>query len=117
MQAAAISSKHFLNTSNNLKMPDKSEKEKRKEIMNELRKKAEEEFENSLPMSRGNFKKMFDFLDKYLSENDCDHTTALTETFLTQNNIVDKNNILSWLKSKGGQCDCEILANVEEQFE
>ncbi|WP_374760238.1 DUF2695 domain-containing protein [Dyadobacter pollutisoli] len=24
---------------------------------------------------------------------------------------------MQWLSDKGGYCDCEILANVEEQFE
>ena len=66
-------------------MPDKSEKEKRKEILNELRKKAEEEFENSLPMNRCSFKNLFDYLDAELGEKGCDHKCTLTFTFLRKN--------------------------------
>ena len=44
-------------------MANKSEKERRKQLLNDLHKKANEEFKNSLPMSRDNFKKLFDYLD------------------------------------------------------
>ena len=98
-------------------MPDKSEKEKRKEILDNLRKKADEKFENSLPMDRKYFKNLFDFLDKELEGKGCDHTSLLTQTFLTHHKIENADKILEWLSEKGGYCDCEILANVEEQFE
>ena len=68
-------------------MPDKSEKERLKEIMNSLRKKADEEFENNFPMDRGIFNNLFDFLDEELGEKRCDHKSTLTKTFLIKNNI------------------------------
>ena len=37
--------------------------------------------------------------------------------FLEQLDIENVNDVLEWLANKGGYCDCEILANVEEQFE
>ncbi|HLO43418.1 MAG TPA: DUF2695 domain-containing protein [Leadbetterella sp.] len=98
-------------------MPDKSEKERRKQIMDDLKNKADQKFESSLPMSRDNFKKLFDHLDTLLSDKDCDDTNSLTNTFLLQSNIENVNEILHWLADHGGYCDCEILANVEEQFE
>jgi len=58
-------------------MPDKTEKNRRNKILSDLRKKAAEEFESSLPMSRDNFKKLFDYLDSELSENDCDDTNPV----------------------------------------
>ena len=98
-------------------MPDQNEKNKRKQILSDLRKKSKEEFENSLPMSRDNFKNLFDYLDTELRENDCDDTNRLTRSYLDQMGIVNSQEVLVWLGEKGGYCDCEILANVEEQFE
>lgn len=65
-------------------MTDKSEKERRKSILNNLRIKAKQEFEDSLPTSRDNFKKLFDFLDTELEKNECDDTNSLTKHFLTK---------------------------------
>ncbi|QRR02198.1 DUF2695 domain-containing protein [Dyadobacter sandarakinus] len=96
---------------------DKSEKDFRKQIQNDLRKKAAEEFEASLPMSRAKFEELFDYLDEELQEQSCDDTPALTKTFLENENIANIDEVVKWLADEGGYCDCEILANVEEQFE
>jgi len=98
-------------------MADKSEKERRKEILNNLRTNAKQDFEDSLPTSRDNFKLLFDYLDIELEKRECDDTYALTRTFLNQINLDNSDIILEWLADKGGHCDCEILGNVEEQFE
>jgi hypothetical protein len=98
-------------------MPDKNEKERRRQIMDKLRKKADEEFELNIPMSQELFKKLFDYLDKELTDNDCDNTLKLTEQFLTDNKIISADKIIEWLVENGGGCDCEVLANVEEMFE
>ena len=98
-------------------MPDKSNKERRKQIMDDLKNKAEQEFESSLPMSSDNFKILFDYLDTHLNDKGCDDTNTLTKTFLLQSNIEKLDEVLEWLADHGGYCDCEILANVEEQFE
>lgn len=96
---------------------DKNEKERRKQIRNELRQKQQEEFENSLPMDRKYFENLFDYLDNQLEKTGCDDTHKLTTGFLKKNKIMNVENILSWLAENGGYCDCEILANVEEKFE
>ena len=66
-------------------------------------------------MSCEQFQKLFDFLDKELGN--CDNTRKLTDKFLSENNIKEKEKTLGWLKENGGHYDCEVLANVEEQFE
>ncbi|MBS1736002.1 MAG: DUF2695 domain-containing protein [Bacteroidetes bacterium] len=98
-------------------MPDKSEKERRKQIMDELKKQADQKFESNLPTSRENFKKLFDYLDTELSDTNCDDTNGLTKSFLVQINVENVDEVLKWLTEHGGYCDCEILSNVEEQFE
>lgn len=96
---------------------DKSEKERRKQIMNELREKQQKAFEQSLPINRIIFKNLFDYIDNQLEENGCDDTAKLTTEFLKKNKIENIETILNWLAANGGYCDCEILANVEEKFE
>lgn len=95
---------------------DKNEKERRKQIRNGLRQKQHEEFENSLPMDRKVFEKLFDYLDYQLVKMDCDDTNTLAAEFLKKNKIMNIENVLGWLAENGGYCDCEILANVEEKF-
>ena len=85
--------------------------------MDDLKKKADHEFECSLPTSRENFIKLFDHLDIQLGDKDCDDTNGLTKTFLVQTNVENVDEVLEWLAEHSGYCDCEILANVEEQFE
>lgn len=96
---------------------DKNEKERRKQLRNELRQKQHEEFENSLPVDRKIFEKLFDYLDQQLEKNGCDDTRKITMEFLKKNNITNVENVITWLAEHGGYCDCEILANVEEKFE
>ena len=98
-------------------MSDKNEKERRRKILQNLKNAAKQEFEATLPMTRHQFKQLFDHLDTALNENECDDTFKLTETFLQQAGIVNIPQVKEWLKSNGGYCDCEILANVEEKFE
>lgn len=98
-------------------MTDKIDKERRKQIRNDLRKKALEEFENSLPMTRDNFKGLFDHLDNELNELGCDDDQTITKHYLSIIGIQNIEDVLVWLIDHGGYCDCEILANVEEQFE
>lgn len=93
------------------------EKERKKQLIKEFKHKQKEEFEQSLPMERILFEKLFDYLDNKLEENDCDDTNKLATQFLKNNKIENIQTVLSWLSENGGYCDCEILANVEEKFE
>jgi len=98
-------------------MPDKSEIERRKQIARELKLKAKQEFDNSLPTSIENFKALFDYLDKQLFKNDCDHSLKSSINFLQSQKLDNTQVITEWLKDNGGSCDCEVLANVEEKFD
>lgn len=63
-------------------MPDKNEIERRKQITKELKLKARQEFEKSLPMAHENFKDLFYYLDKQLTDRACDHSLKLSNDFL-----------------------------------
>jgi len=97
-------------------MTTKSEKENRKDILRQLREKEKADFNKSLPMDKETFKELFDYLDEGLGEG-CDHTMTMTLDFLKQKEIKNIDEVVEWLNDKGGYCDCEVLANVEEMFE
>lgn len=98
-------------------MPDKNEKERRKQILADLKNEARQDFETRLPMNKESFRRLFDYLDTELTDKACDNTNNLTKTFLVQSNIQNVDKVLEWLAEQSGYCDCEILANVEEQFD
>jgi len=92
-------------------------KDRRKQIREELRLKAQQELDRGLPMYREKFKELFDHLDITLNEQGCDDDHALTISFLKSANVQNTGDVIAWLKDHGGYCDCEVLANVEEIFE
>jgi len=98
-------------------MPDKNERERREQLRDILRDKAEAEFNASLPMSRALFMALFDYLDTKMGVEGCDHTLRLTNHFLAETSVNNTPAVREWMADKGGYCDCEVLANVEELFE
>jgi malonyl CoA-acyl carrier protein transacylase len=97
-------------------MKTKLEKENRKEILRQLKEKEKADFNKSLPIDKGTFLELFEYLDQRLEEG-CDHMMTLTLDFLNQKEIKNIDEVVEWLNEKGGYCDCEVLANVEERFE
>jgi hypothetical protein len=97
-------------------MSGQSEKDKRKEIVGQLKAKEKENFDNSLPMDKVIFQEMFDRLDENLGD-ECDHSLTMTTEFLTQKGIENIDKVVEWLNDNGAYCDCEVLMNVEEKFE
>ncbi|RYZ18645.1 MAG: DUF2695 domain-containing protein [Chitinophagaceae bacterium] len=95
-------------------MPSQDEKERRKQILDELTKKQQKEFNDSLPLSREKFQQLLDFLDAEL--DDCDDTLKFTKEFLSQEKVPNVEDVIKWLEEHGGYCDCEVLANIEEHF-
>ncbi|WP_293313813.1 DUF2695 domain-containing protein [Pedobacter sp. UBA5917] len=94
-----------------------ADKDMRKQIRNELRLKAQKEFEESLPMTIDKFKSLFDYLDLALQKEKCNDDHCLTIRFLNLIAIDNIDDVISWLLDNNGFCDCETLVNVEEHFE
>jgi hypothetical protein len=67
----------------------------------------------SIPMPVQNLRDLFDHLDSEGAE--CDHTLRVTTAFLQQRGL-DVERIVLWLGEHGGYCDCEVLANVGDEF-
>ena len=93
------------------------ERQKRKEARKVLAQKELDDFRASLPMEEKHFVALFHFLEKALQEHPCNHTLRYTTLFLTENKEPDPEKVITWLTSHGGYCDCEVLCNVEEQFD
>lgn len=91
-------------------------KEDKKRLLNEYKKRERESFEKSLPMSKNLFVDLFDYLDENLEEYGCQHDFTLTLSFLEDNNC-DVDTVIEWLLENGAGCDCEVLFNIEENFE
>jgi coproporphyrinogen III oxidase-like Fe-S oxidoreductase len=82
-------------------------------------KKAWREQENqkllaSIPMPKEELKALFDHLDVSLAQS-CDHTLRLTTAFLESKKL-EVQRVVPWLREHCGYCDCEVLANVEDEF-
>lgn len=98
-------------------MTNNSDKSRKKELKDEWKKKQQEIFEKSLPMSREQFQKLFDYLDYIAQEKECDNTLRFTKRFLIENVGENGDAVIKWLNNNGAYCDCEILFNIEELFQ
>ena len=92
-------------------MPDKSEKQRRKQIVHSLRDESRRKTVERFPASAAVLKALFDALDDKLSESECDDSLRLTRGIISEKNL-DEAPILNWLETNGGHCDCEVL-NLE----
>ncbi|HEY3402723.1 MAG TPA: DUF2695 domain-containing protein [Ohtaekwangia sp.] len=97
-------------------MSEQSEKDRKKEIVRQLKAKEKEDFHNALPMGKEIFQELFNHLDENLGDG-CDHSLSMTTEFLKEKGIENIDKVSEWLNDNGGYCDCEVLANVEEKFE
>jgi len=68
----------------------------------------------AMPISQNKLAQLFEYLDGALSVG-CDHSLRFTRQFL-QDHDLPEATILPWLGECGGFCDCEVLANVEQEW-
>ncbi len=95
-------------------MPEKSERLRRKEVLREVASKKRAEAEMQLPMSLAQLHGLLGALDKALAGG-CDHSLQHTQAYLKSQNLASEK-VVPWLQEHGGFCDCEVLANVEEEW-
>lgn len=91
-------------------------KEDKRRALAEYKRRQKEAFLASLPMPEKLFRELFDYLDEQLGEQDCQDDLRFTEAFLNDCDC-DAEEVLEWLEDHGSGCDCEVLANIEEQFD
>jgi hypothetical protein len=75
-----------------------------------------EAFLQEMPFSPAVARTFFDKVDDALKADSCRHdlrhTLAACEEL-----ALSPDALLPWLYERGGGCDCEVIANVEEQVE
>lgn len=96
-------------------MPEKAEKLRRKAITRELAASKRAEAERELPMSLVQLRGLFSALDQALIEG-CDHTLRFTNEYLRTNKL-SSESVVPWLHQHGGFCDCEVFANVGDEWD
>jgi hypothetical protein len=91
-------------------MTDKNQKKKLKAAYKAAERQT---LETSMQMSKSDLKDLFVHLDETVSA--CDHSLKHTTEFLYARSL-DSGKIIPWLQEHGGYCDCEVLANVEDEI-
>jgi hypothetical protein len=92
------------------------DKRQKKEILRALREEQRAKARADSPIPVANLRAMFDMLDRELPVHACDRTRRLTERWLEANEL-PVAKVFAWLDTLGGFCDCEVLANVEQEVE
>lgn len=90
---------------------------RRKELQDEQRKQHQAIFDRSLPISREQFKKLFDYLHVITKGKENDNTMRFTKRFLIENVGEKGDDVIKWLNNNGAYSDLEILFNIEELFD
>lgn len=91
-------------------------KEEKRRALAEYKRRQKEAFLASLPMPADLFRELFDYLDEQSEDQECQHDFRLTKAFLEEQ-VCDADAVIEWLLDHGADCDCEVLFNIEEQFE
>jgi len=90
------------------------DKARKKKLLKQYRDEQKAKFIASLPIPLEGFLALFDYLDAL--DEECEGDLRLTITFLEENHYpIDE--VVDWLRHHGAGCDCEVLFNVEEQFD
>jgi hypothetical protein len=95
-------------------MPEKAERLRRKAITRVLAASKRAEAERKLPMSLVQLHGLCSALDQALIEG-CDHSLRFTNEYLRTNQL-SSEKVVPWLHENGGFCDCEVLANVGDEW-
>jgi len=95
-------------------MPSKIEQGRRKAMAREAAQQQRVAAIAAMPISQAQLAQLFDHLDSALSAG-CDHSFKLTRQFLQAHDLPEAT-IIPWLGEYGGFCDCEVLANVEQEW-
>lgn len=94
-------------------MISKEEKNKRKKLVKAIEDKQHAEEISKMPISKADLKALIEFLGNH--DFICDHSFKETIAFLEKRGL-DKNKIIPWLNEYGGNCDCEVVFNVEDAW-
>jgi hypothetical protein len=93
----------------------KENKDRRKAIRDELRRRERAGVEAKAPLSKPKLKQLFGWVDIKLGKAGCDDTLKHSIPFLRVRGVAE-DEVVAWLKEEDGYCDCEVIANVEDRW-
>ena len=64
-----------------------------------------------LPITVAELNALLGYLQRELAESGCDNTLRIASNWLRERNH-DVAAVSTWLRERGGYCDCEVLLNV-----
>jgi hypothetical protein len=96
-------------------MSERPDKQSRKEQLDRWRSQQRANARAKLPLPDAQMQAMFDMLDAALSARGCDHTLRLVREWAEQQRV-SFDALAAWCHENGGHCDCEVLANCEQQW-
>jgi hypothetical protein len=79
-----------------------------------MREQATREWDEHMILEPDQLKGLLDHLDARLGQTECDHSSRLTRAWGVENGV-DPNDLERSVSHFGGNCDCEVLANVDPQ--
>lgn len=94
---------------------DKAEKARRSVIKRSIRAEEQNAILTTLPISMDTLNELFDFIDEKLGMAGCDDTLRFASDFIELNSLPNEA-LTDGLRANGGYCDCEIIANVQEEI-
>jgi hypothetical protein len=92
-----------------------SDRDRNRDLKRQFKQRERASVEARLPLSKPDLAALFDSLDEQVGEHGCDHTLRHTQAFLAERRL-DEAKVVAWLHESGGSCDCEVLANVEDEW-
>jgi hypothetical protein len=92
-----------------------SDRDRNRSLKRQFKQRERADAEARLPLSKASLAALFDHLDEQVGEHGCDHTLRHTLAFLAEQSL-DDAVVVPWLRESGGSCDCEVLANVEDEW-
>ena len=97
-------------------MPDRPDKQSRKDQLHAWRARQRAAARAKLPLPDAQMKAMFDMLDAALPQRGCDHTLRLVREWAGGHGL-PFDAVAAWCHDNGGHCDCEVLANCEQRWQ
>lgn len=91
------------------------DKKKRKDLILELDREWREYEESRCPIPKEILKLLFEHIMLTVTPVTCDNTLAKAKEFLTDRDLYS-NDVVNWLNQQGGNCDCEVILNVEHRW-
>ncbi len=96
-------------------MPKRPDKQARKVALDKWKADGRAAARAALPLGRDQMQALFDWLDREVPRQGCDHTLRLTEQWLREGGH-DEESVVAWLRDNSGYCDCEALVNAEQNW-